>query len=711
MDNEKYLDRPGLRWILQMINSVFAKKEAIPDDMTGATVTTDGIHGLIKQPHAGDQNKVFYGDGNYKYPINTWVGTCTTAANERIKEVSTDSTFALFAGAMIIVRYTNTNTYESSTGNPVQLDVNGTGARNIWYNTNNSGSGNTGVNVKLYGDSTRAIIYVYDGTYWVWVGCSLDSNTTYTPAGLGFGYGTCSTAESETAKAVTLSGYSLVKNGIVAVRFTYDVPASATLNVNSKGAKAIRYNNVAITAGVINAGDLATFIYTGSYYMLLAVDKATQPFTGASSSTDGTRGLIPAPQAGDEDRFLSGSGNWADLPVFRGVNGSIASIGGMLPPAPTGGEELVFKGSGEWGKTNNNFLGTLDEWNSLSLQQKIQYDTADIIPAVYWETVALKFSSDAPFVLSVANPGWNGTLEYTTDDGNTWTTWDGSELSGTATQPIYLRGIGNTVITGSTDEQRKWTFTGKYCTGNIETLLDYQTVANDQHPIMGDHCYARMFSTCNTLVTAPELPATTLSVGCYQIMFDQCGNLVEAPELPATMLADSCYANMFYGCYSLTTAPSLPATEMVKNCYASMFMSSGLTTAPNLPAMEMAETCYYNMFRTCRSLTTAPRLPATTLAYRCYESMFMTCTSLTTIPELPVTALAERCYKNMFFGCTSLKLSTTQIDEYEYAYRIPTSGTGTTATDALTDMFTYTGGTFKETPTINTTYYTDHEPV
>ena len=33
------------------------------------------------------------------------------------------------------------------------------------------------------------------------------------------------------------------------------------------------------------------------------------------------------------------------------------------------------------------------------------------------------------------------------------------------------------------------------------------------------------------------------------------------------------------------------------------------------------------------------------------------------------------------------------------------SGTGTTATDALTDMFTSTGGTFTGTPEINTTYY------
>ena len=59
----------------------------------------------------------------------------------------------------------------------------------------------------------------------------------------------------------------------------------------------------------------------------------------------------------------------------------------------------------------------------------------------------------------------------------------------------------------------------------------------------------------------------------------------------------------------------------------------------------------------------------------------------------------------MFNGCTKIKLSSTQTEEYTQEYRIPTFGTGTTAIDALTDMFASTGGTFTGTPSINTTYY------
>lgn len=99
-----------------------------------------------------------------------------------------------------------------------------------------------------------------------------DSNSTYSPQSLGFGYGTCATAEATTAKVVSLSSYSLVTHGAVSVKFTYAVPADATMNINSKGAKAIYYHGAAITAGIINAGDIAHFVYNGSQYILLGTD-------------------------------------------------------------------------------------------------------------------------------------------------------------------------------------------------------------------------------------------------------------------------------------------------------------------------------------------------------------------------------------------------------------------------------------------------------
>ena len=297
---------------------------------------------------------------------------------------------------------------------------------------------------------------------------------------------------------------------------------------------------------------------------------------------------------------------------------------------------------------------------------------------------ALEFSSANPFSIS-APKNWNGKLEYT--NGSGWKTWDGSAIASGEIENnhfIYLRGTGNSKITGTNSIDAKWSIIGTNiaCNGDIDLLLDYSTVKSGNRPSMAYDCYYAMFYGCTSLTAAPSLPATTLADECYHSMFYGCTSLTTAPSLPATTLADSCYYSMFYGCTSLTTAPSLPATTLAYSCYSSMFQG-------------------------CTSLTAAPSLPATALVNYCYYAMFYGCTSLTTAPSLPATTLANSCYYYMFQGCTKIKLSTTASGTYTKSYRIPKNGTGTTASGALGDMFANTGGTFKGTPEINTTYYLD----
>ena len=324
----------------------------------------------------------------------------------------------------------------------------------------------------------------------------------------------------------------------------------------------------------------------------------------------------------------------------------------------------------------------------------------------------LTFSSISSFTLAVNDRAkhWDGTLEYFTSD-KTWATWDGtttlSAVDDDGEYFLYLRGTGNTIITGNSTGY-KWILTGTdiKCIGNIENLLDYATVESGAHPTMANYCYWFMFQSCTGLTQAPALPATTLADYCYSHMFDSCTNLIHAHALPAKTLARSCCDGMFYGCTSLTQAPSLPATTLAAQCYSNMFQScTGLTQAPALPATTLADYCYSGMFQSCTSLAQAPSLPATTLANGCYFNMFLSCTALTQVPSLPATTLANSCCETMFGDCTSLKLSSTQTDEYTQEYRITSSGNGITATNALNGMFASTGGTFTGTPEINTTYY------
>lgn len=204
---------------------------------------------------------------------NCYVGTCTTEGATKDKVATVDGNFVLRKGVRVAIKFSNSNTYSNVTTSPITLNVNGTGAKNIWYNTTHSGAGNTGTSNNAYGFANRYNYYIYDGTYWVWDSKSSDDNNTYSNQSLGNGYGTCTTAEATIAKVVTLSGYNLTINGYVSVKFTYAVPANATMNINSKGAKNIWYRGANITANVIKAGDLATFIYDGTRYQLVGIDR------------------------------------------------------------------------------------------------------------------------------------------------------------------------------------------------------------------------------------------------------------------------------------------------------------------------------------------------------------------------------------------------------------------------------------------------------
>ena len=200
-------------------------------------------------------------------------GSCSTAAATAAKTVTLDDSmsFTLAKGASVFVKFTNANSVASPT-----LAVNGTTAKAIMR----YGTTAPSTSAKTSWQAGSVVHFVYDGTYWQMVGW-LNDDSTYTNASLGQGYGTCSTAEATAAKAVTLSSYSLVTGGFVAVKFTYGLCASATMNINSKGAKSIFIDGAAVTATTakrVLAGDIAYFIYDGTQYQFIGTDKAERKF-------------------------------------------------------------------------------------------------------------------------------------------------------------------------------------------------------------------------------------------------------------------------------------------------------------------------------------------------------------------------------------------------------------------------------------------------
>lgn len=102
-------------------------------------------------------------------------------------------------------------------------------------------------------------------------------------------YGECTTASATAAKVVTIEDFKLETGAIVAVRFVNPIIGSATLNVSGKGAKSLIFRGYALQAGIINAGDIATFIYDGTNFKLISIDN---PWKARIELTGDEDGLI-----------------------------------------------------------------------------------------------------------------------------------------------------------------------------------------------------------------------------------------------------------------------------------------------------------------------------------------------------------------------------------------------------------------------------------
>ena len=99
-------------------------------------------------------------------------------------------------------------------------------------------------------------------------------------------YGTCSTASATVAKTVTLSGFELVTNVRVTIKFTNSNTATnATLNINSTGAKAIYYHGTNVPNNIIVANSIINLVYNGTQYEIVGDFSAS-----GSSMVTGVKG-------------------------------------------------------------------------------------------------------------------------------------------------------------------------------------------------------------------------------------------------------------------------------------------------------------------------------------------------------------------------------------------------------------------------------------
>ena len=281
------------------------------------SMLTGRISVVTSLPATGEAGVIYFvgpsGSGSDQYEEYVWDGTQFVKVGEKFLDLSNYvNTLSTSGSGSVLTNLTKSgNTLTVTKGN-ISLDnlstwasktdetIGGTSYHTYWQVAPTSSNTVYGIAIKdgnLYqvkSVNNTKTVRAYDK----------DDNTTYTQEKLGQGYGTCTTAEATAAKAVSLTNYELVTNGIIAVKFSYGLCASATLNVNSKGAKPIYIQGAAVTsttAKEVLAGDIALFMYDGSQYQFLCSDRLNkESITGLSISgktitytkADGTTGSL-----------------------------------------------------------------------------------------------------------------------------------------------------------------------------------------------------------------------------------------------------------------------------------------------------------------------------------------------------------------------------------------------------------------------------------
>lgn len=240
-------------------DSGFITSSSLPGDMTGATSQDAGTHGLVPAPSAGDENKVLSGAG-------TWVA------------VSSGGSY--------------------SAGNGINIDA------------NNEISIDTSVVAEVSDIPTNTSDLVNDGA---------DGTSTYVEAD---DLATVATSGSyadllntPTIPAAQVNSDWNANSGVAEILNKPSLATVATSGAYSDltGTPTIPTVNDATLTITQNGTSAGTFTANASSNATIALTDTTySDFTGATSSTAGAHGLVPAPAAGDEGKALHGDGTWKD---------------------------------------------------------------------------------------------------------------------------------------------------------------------------------------------------------------------------------------------------------------------------------------------------------------------------------------------------------------------------------------------------------------
>lgn len=282
-------------------DSGFITSSSLPGDMTGATSGAAGAHGLVPAPSAGDEGKFLSGAG-------TWVAVSPSSS-----DVVTLYCYWGDASYTFTPYYDEAHTQAVSYFDFIQL-VRTKNVTLMWDD-------HDGYNY------TQTIIASFVDSYDPTDPQNPPSSIIFVAAQAGYLVGKGDLIEytwdsgdsrfsSLGSRLIPKQTSDLTNNGADGTSTYVEADELATVATTGaysdlSGTPTIPTVNDATLTITQNGSSVGTFTANASSNATIALTDTTySTMTGATSGAAGTSGLVPAPAAGDDTKFLSGDGTW-----------------------------------------------------------------------------------------------------------------------------------------------------------------------------------------------------------------------------------------------------------------------------------------------------------------------------------------------------------------------------------------------------------------
>ena len=330
--------------------------------------------------------------------------------------------------------------------------------------------------------------------------------------------------------------FTLIEGAVITLKFTRASSGNtSTLNVNSTGAKTIRYNNANISSGLLKKNRVYSFIYDGTYWQLIGEQDTTAltSMTGTLAINHGGTDSTTA-EGARTNLGLGTAAVLADTEVVRNNKHLPNATRGVIPSSQVWGGMLYLFDSTTATKETNRYFGLsmgIDTTGMVSNYYRAYKNEANSIKNCYMSMNYPYGNEDKPFMETngdfysgISDDTTGGKITARTTSGEI-TLFSNGNTNGDGIRGLLVsaHGSGNAKNIITVDTNNNIT----YADGTIlgMTVLSGDSISLNQDIIFPGFINSDSTEIHFTINLGKKIQANTVTINGYVIAYSMNGDI------------------------------------------------------------------------------------------------------------------------------------------------------------------------------------------